>query len=60
MAPGALRSLLGLIDDDEPARRLAADGGHAFVSSEMGGNQTVLGADEHDGFVKNRPIPHGS
>jgi transcription-repair coupling factor (superfamily II helicase) len=35
MAAGALRSLLGLIDDDEPARRLAADGGHAFVSSSL-------------------------
>ncbi|MEA2217063.1 MAG: hypothetical protein QOK19_2624, partial [Solirubrobacteraceae bacterium] len=35
MAGGALRSLLGLIADDEPARRLAAEGGHAFVSSSL-------------------------
>ncbi|MCW3034323.1 MAG: transcription-repair coupling factor, partial [Solirubrobacterales bacterium] len=35
MAGGALRSLLGLIADDEPTRRLAAEGGHAFVSSSL-------------------------
>ncbi|HMD52497.1 MAG TPA: CarD family transcriptional regulator, partial [Solirubrobacteraceae bacterium] len=37
MAPatGALRSLLGLIEEDEQARRLAVDGGHAFVSSSL-------------------------
>jgi transcription-repair coupling factor (superfamily II helicase) len=35
MAEGALRSLLGLIEEDEPARRLAAEGGHAFVSASL-------------------------
>ncbi len=34
-APGALRSLLGLVQEDESARRLARDGGHAFVSSSL-------------------------
>jgi transcription-repair coupling factor (superfamily II helicase) len=33
--PGALRSLLGLIEEDEQALRLARDGGHAFVSSSL-------------------------
>jgi transcription-repair coupling factor (superfamily II helicase) len=32
---GALRSLLGLIEEDEQAMRLARDGGHAFVSSSL-------------------------
>jgi transcription-repair coupling factor (superfamily II helicase) len=31
----ALRSLLGLIEDDPSAQRLARDGGHAFVSSSL-------------------------
>ena len=37
MAPGAppLRSLLGLIGEDESARRLAGEGGHAFVSRAL-------------------------
>jgi transcription-repair coupling factor (superfamily II helicase) len=35
MAAGALRSLLGLIEDDDAARRLADEGGHAFVSSSL-------------------------
>ncbi len=35
MAAGALRTLLGLIEDDEPARRLAEEGGHAFVSASL-------------------------
>jgi transcription-repair coupling factor (superfamily II helicase) len=36
-APAApvLRSLLGLIDEDEAAKRLARDGGHAFVSTAL-------------------------
>ncbi len=33
-APG-LRSLLGLIEEDESARRLAREGGHAFVSASL-------------------------
>jgi transcription-repair coupling factor (superfamily II helicase) len=33
--PGALRSLLGLIEDDPTAVRLAREGGHAFVSSSL-------------------------
>jgi transcription-repair coupling factor (superfamily II helicase) len=32
---GALRSLLGLVHDDEPTLRLARAGGHAFVSSSL-------------------------
>ncbi len=32
---GALRSLLGLIEDDDAARRLAEQGGHAFVSASL-------------------------
>ena len=32
---GALRSLLGLLEEDEQAMRLARDGGHAFVSSSL-------------------------
>jgi transcription-repair coupling factor (superfamily II helicase) len=37
MVPGApsLRSLLGLIGEDESAQRLAREGGHAFVSSAL-------------------------
>jgi transcription-repair coupling factor (superfamily II helicase) len=31
----ALRSLLGLIEEDPSAQRLARDGGHAFVSSSL-------------------------
>jgi transcription-repair coupling factor (superfamily II helicase) len=31
----ALRSLLGLIEEDESAQRLAREGGHAFVSSSL-------------------------
>jgi transcription-repair coupling factor (superfamily II helicase) len=31
----ALRSLLGLIEEDAAAQRLARDGGHAFVSSSL-------------------------
>ncbi|HEY2141782.1 MAG TPA: transcription-repair coupling factor [Solirubrobacteraceae bacterium] len=34
-ASGALRSLLGLVQEDESARRLSRDGGHAFVSSSL-------------------------
>jgi transcription-repair coupling factor (superfamily II helicase) len=32
---GELRGLLGLIEDDEQALRLAREGGHAFVSSSL-------------------------
>src|ERR1700689_2091257 len=32
---GALRSLLGLVQDDAPTLKLARDGGHAFVSSSL-------------------------
>ncbi|HTD08926.1 MAG TPA: CarD family transcriptional regulator, partial [Solirubrobacteraceae bacterium] len=32
---GVLRTLLGLVQDDEPTMRLARDGGHAFVSSSL-------------------------
>jgi transcription-repair coupling factor (superfamily II helicase) len=32
---GALRTLLGLVHDDEPTLRLARSGGHAFVSSAL-------------------------
>ena len=35
MAGGALRGLLGLVEDDAVARRLAQEGGHAFVSSSL-------------------------
>src|ERR1700677_3938046 len=31
----ALRSLLGLIEEDTSAQRLAREGGHAFVSSSL-------------------------
>src|SRR6202051_5380971 len=31
----ALRTLLGLVQEDEPALRLARDGGHAFVSGSL-------------------------
>jgi transcription-repair coupling factor (superfamily II helicase) len=33
--PGALRSLLGLLEDDEQSLTLAREGGHAFVSSSL-------------------------
>jgi transcription-repair coupling factor (superfamily II helicase) len=33
--PGALRSLLGLVEEDEQALTLAREGGHAFVSSSL-------------------------
>jgi transcription-repair coupling factor (superfamily II helicase) len=32
---GALRTLLGLVHDDEPTLRLAREGGHAFVSASL-------------------------
>src|SRR3984957_15485089 len=32
---GALRTLLGLVQEDESALRLAREGGHAFVSSSL-------------------------
>jgi transcription-repair coupling factor (superfamily II helicase) len=32
---GALRTLLGLVYDDEPTLRLAREGGHAFVSASL-------------------------
>ncbi|HEX4438392.1 MAG TPA: transcription-repair coupling factor [Solirubrobacteraceae bacterium] len=32
---GALRSLLGLVEEDAPAMRLAREGGHAFVSASL-------------------------
>src|SRR5580704_10551513 len=32
---GALRTLLGLVQEDESALRLARDGGHAFVSASL-------------------------
>ncbi len=32
---GALRTLLGLVEDDESALALAREGGHAFVSSAL-------------------------
>ncbi len=32
---GALRTLLGFIGEDEPALKLAREGGHAFVSSSL-------------------------
>ena len=32
---GALRTLLGLVQDDEPTLRLAREGGHAFVSGSL-------------------------
>ena len=31
----ALRTLLGLVQDDEPTLRLAREGGHAFVSGSL-------------------------
>jgi transcription-repair coupling factor (superfamily II helicase) len=34
-AAGALRTLLGLVQEDEQALRLAREGGHAFVSSSL-------------------------
>jgi transcription-repair coupling factor (superfamily II helicase) len=34
VAPG-LRSLLGLVEEDESAKRLARDGGHAFASAAL-------------------------
>jgi transcription-repair coupling factor (superfamily II helicase) len=32
---GALRSLLGLVEEDAPTMRLAREGGHAFVSTSL-------------------------
>ena len=34
-SPGALRGLLGLIEGERSAERLAAEGGHAFVSASL-------------------------
>lgn len=35
VSAGALRALLGLVEGDEQAMRLARDGGHAFVSASL-------------------------
>jgi transcription-repair coupling factor (superfamily II helicase) len=35
VSAGALRTLLGLAQDDSETLRLARDGGHAFVSSSL-------------------------
>jgi transcription-repair coupling factor (superfamily II helicase) len=56
-APAApvLRSLLGLIDEDESAKRLARDGGHAFVSGALRAYLIAALADI-DAAARARPI----
>ena len=56
MAPGAqsLRSLLGLIEEDESAKRLAGGGGRAFVSAALRPYLVAAVAD-FDGPARARP-----
>jgi transcription-repair coupling factor (superfamily II helicase) len=51
---GALRSLLGLVQDDEATLRLARDGGHAFVSSALR-PYTIAALAEIDEDARSRP-----
>jgi transcription-repair coupling factor (superfamily II helicase) len=50
----ALRSLLGLIEGDESAQRLARDGGHAFVSGALRPYAIAALADR-DASTRSRP-----
>jgi transcription-repair coupling factor (superfamily II helicase) len=51
---GALRSLLGLVQDDEATLRLAREGGHAFVSSALR-PYTIAALAEIDREAQTRP-----
>ena len=51
---GALRSLLGLVQDDESTLRLAREGGHAFVSSALR-PYTIAALAEIDERARARP-----
>ncbi len=51
---GALRSLLGLVQDDESTLRLAREGGHAFVSSALR-PYTIAALAEIDEDARSRP-----
>jgi transcription-repair coupling factor (superfamily II helicase) len=51
---GALRSLLGLVQDDESTLKLAREGGHAFVSSALR-PYTIAALAEIDEDARSRP-----
>ncbi|MGD0452334.1 MAG: CarD family transcriptional regulator, partial [Solirubrobacteraceae bacterium] len=51
---GALRTLLGLAQDDEPTLRLARDGGHAFVSASLRA-YVIAALAEIDAHARARP-----
>ncbi|HEV7163064.1 MAG TPA: DEAD/DEAH box helicase, partial [Solirubrobacteraceae bacterium] len=51
----ALRSLLGLVEEDEQALRLAREGGHAFVSSALR-PYTIAALAEIDEAARQRPL----
>src|SRR5450759_1444666 len=53
-APAALRTLLGLVQEDDSALRLAREGGHAFVSSSLR-PYMVAALAEIDGPARARP-----
>ena len=55
---GALRTLLGFIYEDEPALRLAREGGHAFVSSALR-PYVIAALAERDEPARARPHPGG-
>ncbi|HEX5853560.1 MAG TPA: transcription-repair coupling factor [Solirubrobacteraceae bacterium] len=54
VSTGALRSLLGLVQDDEATLRLARDGGSAFVSSALR-PYTIAALAEIDEDARSRP-----
>ena len=53
-AVGALRSLLGLLEEDEQALELAREGGHAFVSSSLR-PYVIAAISEIDEAARQRP-----
>jgi transcription-repair coupling factor (superfamily II helicase) len=52
---GALRSLLGLVDEDAPTMRLAREGGHAFVSSSLR-PYLIAALSEREESARSRPM----
>src|SRR5271154_394604 len=50
----SLRSLLGLIEEDGSARRLAGEGGHAFVSRALR-PYMIAALSDRDEFARSRP-----
>jgi transcription-repair coupling factor (superfamily II helicase) len=52
---GALRSLLGLVEEDAPTMRLAREGGHAFVSSSLR-PYLIAALSEREESARSRPM----